>query len=537
MPAAKPMWHARLARGWFALGALMAFWAHATTAIGVLSTMGALDFDDPLRLVEVIYAAKGLTPYADFGFVYPPGQVWFYGKLLGLQNPATIVAAIIFSNLLLWSICAWQMMRLTPGRRLWFGGAVLLLLGGTIPLVSESLGSALSQPLPLLLIAVLLVVEVMERGTSPARLATLVCVTVVGTLFRWDWILFVVVLEAGWAAAIWLVVRTLKPDQSIVVKPIVVHLWQAVLAALAGEVLALAMIVGHALATGTWTDTRLFIFYVPLHILPFRRLPLPMGIHASRQWLEAIIGMTLIALAASLEYVKTRAWPGFVYLLKGGALLAPCIALLPFAFGRADDVHFLPLTALVMVTSMAALTLWSHRTARLLLLMALTLNAWPRLHTAVLMMSIRSMPKADIHLERVHKLTAGCTDIFPRDARSLFVGQASYDRFIMNSPVFYLMRADLRPATPFISDEPGVQNSCTLGSRIAADLIRAPRPLVLVLDTKPYDPEPNLTRAMTSCGRIEAATAAMRAAVIGTCQVTDDYYPDQSRTFQVMVVR
>jgi hypothetical protein len=491
--------------------------------------MGALDFDYPLRLVEVVYAAKGLTPYADFGFVYPPGQVWFYGKLLRLQDPATINAAITLVNLLLWSICAWQMMRLTARWRWWFGGTVLLVMGFAMDLGSE--------PLPLLLIAVLLVVEVMERGPSAARLAALVGVTMVGTLFRWDWILFAAVLEAGWAAVMWLVAGTLQPDRTVLVRRVAARLWWAALTALAGAALAMAVIAGHALATGTWADTRLFILYVPLHILPFRRLPLPTGIYACRRWLAAIIGMVLIALAATLDYVKTRSGSGFVYLLKGGALFVLCVALLPFAFGRADYDHLVPLTMLVIVTGMVAFTLWPYRLARWLLLMVLAVNAWPWLHTALRTVSTGNMPQSDSHLARVHKLTAGCTDMFPHDARSLFVGQASYNRFIVNSPVFYLMRPDLRPATPFISDEPGVQNSCTLGSRIAADLIHAPRPLVLVLDTNPYLQEPNLTRTMTSCGKIEAAIAAMPADVLGTCQVADDYSSEDSRTFRVMVVR
>jgi hypothetical protein len=504
-------------------------------AIGAFSMAGALAFDYPLRLVEVVYAAKGLTPYVDFGFVYPPGQVWFYGKLLRLQDPGVINAAITLGNLLLVSICAWQVMRLTPGWRRLFGGTVLLVLGGAMPVALQSFDL---EPIILLLIAVLLVEEVMERGSSAARLSALVGVAVVGTLFRWDWILPVAVLEAGWAAVIWLIVGILNPDQSILVRRIVARLWRAALAALAGGVLAMAVIVGHALATGTWADTRLFIFNVPVLTLPFRRLPLPVGIHLPTVlWLVDIIAMALIALAASLDYVKSR--PGFrlAYLLKGGALLAPCVILLPYTFTRADGSHFVPFSMLVMVTSMAAFTIWRHRAARSVLLIVLVMTAVPYLYAALRGVFEGSVQKVDIHLQRVHKLTAECSSIFPRDARSLFVGQISYNRFIINSPIFYLIRPDLRPATPFISDEPGVQNSCTLGSRIATDLIRAPRPLILVLDTQPYSPEPNLTRTMTSCGKIEAAIAAMPAVVLGTCQVREHSGSDTGRIFRVMAVR
>jgi hypothetical protein len=42
---------------------------------------------------------------------------------------------------------------------------------------------------------------------------------------------------------------------------------------------------------------------------------------------------------------------------------------------------------------------------------------------------------------------------------------------------------------------------------------------------------------MSSCGKIEAAIAAMPAVLLGTCQVTDDYTSEDTRSFQVMAVR
>lgn len=537
MHDAKAAWYAPFAWGWFAMGALLAVWAHAAAALGTFGVIRVLDFDYMLRLAEVVYTARGLTPYVDFGFVYPPGQVWLYGKLLGLQDPAQVNIAIDLVNLVLWSICAWQVMRLTKGLRWWLGGAVLLILGGAMPLVWGAGSWVLLEPFPLLVIAALLLVEVMERGPSRAKLAALVVAAAAGTLFRWDWILATAGLEAGWAAAMWLAAGALKREQSNLVRCLAVRLWKAALCALAGVALAVAAIAAYASATGAWAAARMFMFYVPVYILPFRRLPVPMGFHSSRQWLEAVIGMSLIAVAALVDYLRSRDKAAAVYLLKGVALLAPCIALLPYAFGRADETHLLPLTMLVVVTSIVGFAFWPNKGARWLLLMAMVMNAEPSLHTAIPAITTDSVQRADIQLERIHKLTARCTELFPHDARSIFVGQLSYHRFIVNAPVFYVLRADLRPATPFISDEPGLQNSCAFGSRIAADLLRAPRPLILALDTGPWDPEPNLTRSMTSCGKIEAAIAAMPTTIVGTCRVADDYIEDDSRTFQVMVVR
>ena len=81
-------------------------------------------FDQSLRLLQVVYAARGLTPYLDYGVIYPPGYAWFYGKLLRLQEPESVIVAI--ANLFLVVACAGQLMRLAPDRRQLYGGTVLL---------------------------------------------------------------------------------------------------------------------------------------------------------------------------------------------------------------------------------------------------------------------------------------------------------------------------------------------------------------------------------------------------------------------------
>lgn len=527
MPVAKATWQEWLARGWLGLGALAALWSHAALAT---SAFGVNYFDQAGRLLQAVYAARGLTPYADYGFIYPPGYAWFYGKLLRLQEAESVIAAIAVVNLLLVVTCAGQLMRLAKNRRQLYGGTVLLMLGGAIPMASPNVQDPHS--LILVPIAVLLLVEVMTRGPSAARVAALVGVAAVAALFRWDWILFVALLEAGGAAVVWLATEIirLEPGQSTQVRRMAARLWWAALAALAGVALAMAVMVGYALATGTWAETRLFVFELPLLILSLLDRSLRMLVD-NPQLLVDIIAMILIALAALLACVKTRAKPRFVYLLEGGALLAPCVALLPYTFSSDDLPHFLPLSVLVIVTSLTALTLWPPMAPRWLLLIALGIAAEPTLSIALHKVVLSGgVPPADIHLQKTRELTAGCTDLFPLDARSLFLGQTSYNGLPGNYPVLYLMRPDLRPATPFISDNVGVQNSCALGSHIASDLVLAPRPLVLVIDTKPWGTENILAPERTSCGKIEAVMAAMPAVALGTCRLA-------GRMYRVMVVR
>jgi hypothetical protein len=254
--------------------------------------------------------------------------------------------------------------------------------------------------------------------------------------------------------------------------------------------------------------------------------------------LAAVVVLVLVGLQAT---GRNRALVGgwsLSALARAGVLVSLCLALLPYAMGRADSDHFLPLSLMAMVGLMAGLALRPGAGVRALLLVVLAVNATPALTGLISLAAVAGIQQPDRQLERLHLATEACTRLFPPEARSLFVGQASYDRFLINSPAFYLMRPDLQPASPLLSDEPGVQNSCELGSRVADDLAQAPRPLVLVLDATAQGTEANLSRTMQNCGRVEAAVAAMRAQALGGCQVAYDYVPTaEKRRFDVLVVR
>ena len=537
MAASSAGWRKWLAGLWFALCAAVAAGAHMAAALGGYFSMGPLvrplDFDYPLRMLEVIYAARGLTPYRDFGFVYPPGQVWLYGKVLGLQQPGSVTAAIAVASLLLWAGCAWQLARLVPAARRWFvAGAVLLVMGGAAPFLWGYV--PLTEPIPLLALATLLVFAEVQDDPSRARLAALATVAAVETLLRWDWILLFVCLQAGLAGVLWLPGRWLDPAGPMRIGA--ARLVRAAGVAIAGMTIAMAAIAGVAMATGSWSSARFFIFYLPLHISGYRHLPLAAG--AALPWLLTASLMAVVAVTLAAASACSTHRQGFVPFLKAGVLIAPCLALVPYAMGRADSDHFLPLSMMGMVALLAAFALRPGRGVRALLLVVLAINATPALTGLISLAPVAGIQPPDRELSRLHQATEACTRLFPEDARSLFVGQSSYDHFLINTPGFYLMRPDLQPATPFLSDEPGAQNTCELGSRVAADLAKAPRPTVLVLDTATQGWEANLTRTMTNCGRVEAAIASMHAQALGSCQVPYDYVPTaKRRNFEVLVAR
>ena len=490
-------------------------------------------------MLQAVYAARGLTPYTDYGFVYPPGFAWLYGKLLRLQDPASVITAMDFVRVLLVFVCAGQLMRLARRRRRLLGGALLLIVGGVVPL-----SSGIFEPVILVAIAMLVMMEIMTRGVSAVRAGMLAAITAMGTLLRWDWMLFAACIEVGGAGVVFLAAPALRLEagEFMQVRRMAARLLWAAVAALLGIVLADAAVLGYAMAIGSWPETKLFAFGLPVFMLPYRRLPVPMPVDArSLQWLVDVCAMGLISLAALLACISpapadhgrpAKSWA--IYVLEWGALLAPCVALLPYTFTRADFFHFIPLTILLMVMIPAAFALWPLRSSVVPLVIALFITSVPCLDLGLKSVLAYGMPREDLHMAKTRADTIGCTHLFPPNARSLFVGQVSYARYLFNFPVVYLMRPDLRPATPFISDEPGIQNSCRFGAVIASDLVRAPRPLVLVLDSEPWSPEANLTRTMTSCGKIEGAVASMAPVFLGACQMSTG---SSERDFHVMVVR
>jgi hypothetical protein len=302
----------------------------------------------------------------------------------------------------------------------------------------------------------------------------------------------------------------------------------AALGSFAGFFAAFSLMIVHAISTGAWAAEREFVFHLPLLILPYRQLPIPYPSGENMQWATNGIAIVLIALAGVFT---TRAPGSIAHQLKRGVLLLGPLTLLPYSLNRADRVHFLPVTAMVMISLLLGAALWNSRRARILLCVGLTLVSWPLVERVNEQASLQGLPlHRGIYADELTRLTAGCTALIPADTKSLFVGEASYQRYLMNMPILYLANPNVRPATSFISDEPGVQNTCLYGGRVSEDIHRAPRPTAVALDYSGWEMEPNLSAHMRSCGRIEAELSSRSVETIGACVMV-------GRVFRVGVIR
>jgi hypothetical protein len=76
-----------------------------------------------------------------------------------------------------------------------------------------------------------------------------------------------------------------------------------------------------------------------------------------------------------------------------------------------------------------------------------------------------------------------CADLkIERKLKSIFVGNVTYDSFVLNFPLLYLNYLYLKPATKYISDEPGLQNTCSIQNEIISDINEAPKPTIFFIN-------------------------------------------------------
>lgn len=277
-------------------------WANAAAALGAHPPNF---FDGALFLLQSIFAAQGLAPYRDAGFVYPPGTAILFGQILGLATPAAIRLAAWSLSLALSLLNAALFWRLAP-RPLPLAAFLLILAAQAL-----FWGDQGTEPItPNLVIAILLLaLHTQRHGPTPARLAALAAAATLCTLFRWDRALAIALMLAGTAAILALAPRlipSMRPAQ-----PALRHdarrLLSVATALAAGTALAGAIILAHAALHDAIGATLTWILVLPLAILPYRQLPLPWPaspFDLQAQWLAALLALALLALGAA----TSRPW-------------------------------------------------------------------------------------------------------------------------------------------------------------------------------------------------------------------------------------
>lgn len=508
-------WAATLSWAWVALGSLLTVWTHVCMALGAFHVSV---FDGSLFLLQSIYAARGMKPYVDYGFVYPPGPAWIFGEVLHLRSISELLPAVSLFNLIAVLACAWLLANEAKYYCRFVAGVALLCIGTLLPLACMW---SFVDPCPLSLssLTLLLALRLTRRSGRPAEWAAFGLVAAVATLWRWDRMLPAILIQIFAAASLGTADRFSR-QRARGLRIISRRLLTVGLAGMCGVVSALALIAVVGIVTGSLTGEWDFIFRMPIAMSPYRRLPLPHPTGEDSQWLfdGASIVLLVIAVAWRARIAAKRL--SSATLGKAAVLLSGPVGLLPYGLHRADGIHFLPVSASLVSSLLGAWSIWESVSTRRLLTAALCLALLPNLNAAIAQaVTQRLVPMSGMVQADVQNLTRECSALIPADARSMFVGNKSYQHYLMNLPIFYLANSRLRPATSLISEEPGIQNSCSYGSRIADDLAHAPRPLAILIDQTPWSNEANLSLNMQDCGKIQEQISKLSAIPVGYCSI------------------
>ena len=486
---------------------ILGAWLAAVQLIrSACSAMPLNYFDGVLQLLIHVYAAKGLTMYRDFGSAYAPGSPALYGTFLGLSGvnqlnfawASTIFLITVVNMRLLWRIPTSMLGRwaLCGGYLVWTG----VVIEKSAELATDVLAPHLAAGL------MILAARAFDRDRLCRTHALIACLfSAAIALQRWDRLPCLVLIQAGMAVLMWLLgIARVNPTAKEQFRLRAIR--SLVMIEVLGALSAYSLWLLEAWWQGTLDNALMFVFRLHAIMRPYRALPLPACTELSKP--NGLLSCSLLALAgAAAVCCVAAAWDQRAPYLQSVArrlwLLALPLAVLPYSLGRADSYHFGPILAMVGVA--------------LLLCSAVAGGGWERGGLLVLLvvfplfpLKLWQRPMARVRLaecggqvRQIDALIADCRGKLPAGARSIFVGRNSYARYIYNEVVLYWTNLALVPATPFISDEPGIQNSCEFGERIAADLEAAPKPMVVLLQASVQEPEPNATRTMTSCGRIE----------------------------------
>ncbi len=111
--------------------------------------------------------------------------------------------------------------------------------------------------------------------------------------------------------------------------------------------------------------------------------------------------------------------------------------------------------------------------------------------------------------------------------KTIFVGNKNYSEFVINAPLIYLNNLNLKPASRFISEDPGVQDTCKYSNLIVDELNRAEKPTIYFINTVSKKEIYNSNK-LQSCGLIERYIN-QNTTIIDSCKVGEYEFEVRSR--------
>lgn len=454
-------------------------------------------FDSALAQASINYVKQGLVPYRDFGVVYPPGLFLLFGRVLGVTNIGQIQIWGFLICLFLYTLILKYLSELSKrsDTKDWnyflFNTLVaILLLSQTFYALILSLSVAL---IFCLICQLRIKAELRSRLILGVLSAGLVWV-------RWDFslgILIALSILAVFDKKTWRVFSTM----------------------FVGVVAGIITLYNYLFQNHVVNQFLLFVIRIPTMLASGPRAlswPTHIGLNAPDLVIYPLILLVAyLVLEMSKTLFKERIQIFYIAFM---------LAFVPYAAGRSDFGHFLPL---LLAATLVGILISHKLNKRLYIILSimcfLPVGPWFIKNTDFLTLH----PKT-VETELDNQL-AECKKVINKvAARSIFVGRKSYNKYRFNIAALYLASPDTHPASRFISDEPGLQSDCEYGEEIVGELKHAPRPMLVLADQSEQSPENSFMRKMKSCGKIETYLSDIPSISLGTC---DSFYS----TFEVKV--
>ena len=469
-----------------------------------LLIIGSIDidfFDETLQILIGKYFSLGFTPYRDFGVVYPPGNMF----LSSVFTNGPMVNKFFFYAIfyLILNIAGWYgiLKFRQKSRAINFELAVYLICNALVIYVFGVSGIFHLFILQLLLIISLIYL----KEANQLYLPIIFLLNLIIVWFRWDWPLFLIMF--CWLSLLPLLLFKWPLRKSFLVA----------LVSSFGYFCGLLSMYVYLSGLGVVDIASKFIVLLPLTLTrTYRNLPLP-TVKAFTDPNLAIYVCMLLIFVAGYVFVKKILFDknqksnfGAIFLL-----ISYVFSFLAYALGRSDSYHFIPLwCSLCLAWIISCLLLKAKSAWRYLIIVSFfPMVGWFNQNSLFL------KPIANYGENKLKTALLDCEKVTEGlNPSSVFVGRLTYERYLYNISSLYLIFPNVKPASPFLAEEPGIQNTCEHGSLVAEYLKKSEKPMLAFLELGIHPFYDNKeTASMKSCGIIENYLKNSDYQVINRC--------------------
>ena len=450
-------------------------------------------FDGAISLLGHYYA-NYLTPYKDFGFPYPPLRIIILGQLIPFKSP--FQRNLLFSLLLLFLFILLFALSRNLFKKISYDKKTIFLILFLTLFILE-LSQIPYEPffMPFFYLYLLLTILYLLR---PKRLFLFLLgiVPLFLWLSNWHFSFFLLTYEFIFWTGAFLISKK---------KTILTLLKSKLL----GNIIGAFSLILYLAYYNAFSEGFIFLYKIHKVAMPYRKLPLSQPSRIFDPNTSFYIALFTLSLF-SIFLFKTKKLN-----LLASFLISSTLIFLPYALGRSDWPHFLPILKATMFST------------GLLVLIGLLPVDLAILSTILFSIPFFSLISFPIHKtfpteknrlqKHINQLISDCKQkTSSLKYNSIFLTKDDYTDYTgTNNVALYLVNPRVRPATPFLHDEINVQSSCYFGGKIVKYLTTAPKPILTFVEK--VDKLNKKEIHLPSCNKIEKWLSDSKFTYIGTC--------------------